>query len=358
MPREPSWWYGAGDDWRIRALRWPSSLYARAAVGRLARPPERRVPLPVICIGNFTAGGTGKTPLALHVAAYLAGIECRPVFLTRGYGGLEPGPRWVDPARDTARAVGDEPLLLAMRAPTMLARDRAKGADAIVASGRGDAIIMDDGLQNPALAKDLTIAVVDGRRGIGNGRVMPAGPLRAPLEAQLARTDAIVVNAPAGTEEGASPEAVATADWLRRTFTGPVLLAETAPAGDLAWLAGRPLVAYAGIGAPERFFSLLETRGALLADRIAFPDHHAFRARDARRLLDLAARHGAGLVTTEKDLARLGAPGGVLGDLAGASRALAVEIRFSVRDGGRLATLIEQLVRGARASPGARGGHG
>lgn len=358
MPREPSWWYGAGDDWRIGALRWPSRLYARSAIARLARAPERRVPLPVICIGNFTAGGTGKTPLAVHVAAHLAGIGCRPAFLTRGYGGSTPGPHWVDPAHDTARVVGDEPLLLAARAPTMVARDRAKGADAVVASGRADAIIMDDGLQNPALAKDLTIALVDGRRGIGNGRVIPAGPLRAPLEAQLARTDAIVVNAPAGADGGASPEVVATADWLRRTFTGPVLLAATAPAGDLAWLAERPLVAYAGIGAPERFFSLLAGRGAKLAATVAFADHHAFRDRDARRLLDLAARHGAGLVTTEKDLVRLGAADGALGALAAASRALSVEIRLEARDAGRLAALIAQAVSGARALSRDRSGKG
>lgn len=325
-----------------RALAPLASLYATAAARRLRRLPAMRSALPVLCIGNFTAGGTGKTPLALYVAGVVAAAGLRPAFLTRGYGGRTRGPHWVDLRMDSAAAVGDEPLLLAARHPTMLARERAEGARTIVVAGCADVIVMDDGLQNPALAKDLSIAVVDGRRGIGNGRVIPAGPLRAPLEAQLAGTDAIVVNAPASEE--AVKAAGLTAEWLKRTFTGPVLVAQTVPAGDTAWLSQQPIVAFAGIGAPARFFALLRAMGARLAASVTFPDHHPFTERDARRLLDLARRHDALLVTTEKDAVRLGGARGALADVAGQTRALGVEIRFEPRDAGRLAALIEIAV--------------
>ena len=196
---EPSWWYNREAALAQRLLDPVARIWAWSAVRRLRTGKPHRVGLPVVCVGNFTAGGTGKTPLALYLARALADRGERPAFLTRGYGGRLRGPHVVDTALDTAADVGDEPLLLARQALTVVARDRAKGA-ALIAGLSGlappTAIVMDDGLQNPGLAKDLSIAVVDARRGLGNGRVIPAGPLRAPLAAQLRIVDAIVDQSP------------------------------------------------------------------------------------------------------------------------------------------------------------------
>jgi tetraacyldisaccharide 4'-kinase len=302
------------------------------------RATPYRAKLPVICIGNFTVGGTGKTPLALFVASELQQSGKRPVFLTRGYGGRLAGPHWVNTETDTATDVGDEPLLLARRAPTLVARDRAAGARAIEVRANADVVIMDDGLQNPALAKDLTLALVDGRRGIGNGRVIPAGPLRAPLDFQLDLADAVVVNGPL---ESADAEPNAAADWLRARFPGPVLSASVHPADAVPWLDGTAVIAYAGIGAPQRFFDLLARLGADVRQTIPFPDHHAFTEADAGRLLDLAGSMSAQLVTTEKDWVRLDPAGGATAKLKAASRPLPVAMRFDERDRGRLAALLE-----------------
>ncbi|MGE0857147.1 MAG: tetraacyldisaccharide 4'-kinase, partial [Hyphomicrobiaceae bacterium] len=198
MPlEEPSWWYEDETTATARMLMPLARLYARAALRRLDHAQPYRSRLPVICIGNFTAGGTGKTPLTLHVARHLVHLGEQPAILTRGYGGKVSGAHWIDADRDRADVTGDEPLLLARAAPTLISRDRRAGAIAIEASGRDvSVIVMDDGLQNPALTKDLTIAIVDGTRGVGNGLVIPAGPLRAPLDRQLALADAILVNRP------------------------------------------------------------------------------------------------------------------------------------------------------------------
>ena len=192
----------------------------------MQRSPSAKSPLPVICIGNFTAGGTGKTPLALLVADRLIQRGFTPVFLTRGYGSRVRGPTLVDPTRHGAADVGDEALLLARAACVMVAPDRTAGARAIVEQCLdASLIIMDDGLQNPSLAKDLRIAVVDGARGFGNGLVIPAGPMRAPLGVQLAHTDIVVVNGRRDDRDGIA-RAIAPA------FAGPVLSAHQAPAGD------------------------------------------------------------------------------------------------------------------------------
>ena len=337
-PDEPAWWYGPAAAPAARILEPVAKVWSRVAARRWSRAVPYRARLPVICIGNFTAGGTGKTPLALHIAGQLQRLGHVPVILTRGYGGRARGPRWVDARRDTGAEVGDEPLLLARAVPVLVARDRAAGARAIEADGaRGDVIVMDDGLQNPALAKDLTLAVVDGQRGVGNGRVIPAGPLRAPLDVQLARVDAVVINQPDGQATGQS----AVADWFRRQFAGPVLAATTGPSGDTAWLVGKPVVAYAGIGAPPRFFDLLRRLGAEVRHEVAFPDHHRFTAVEARRLLALAEQFGSRRVTTQKDLARLAGATGDLAALHAASTPLPIALRFEARDEERLAILIE-----------------
>ncbi len=291
-----------------------------------------------MCAGNFTAGGTGKTPLALYLCEVLRELGKRPVVLTRGYGGRIHGPHWVQ-ADDTAATVGDEALLLRTAAPVVVARDRAAGARSIEASPEADAIIMDDGLQNPQLAKDLAIAVVDGRRGLGNGRVIPAGPLRAPLAFQLEHADAILVN------EALAGTAHHVADWLREHFKGPVLRATTAPCGDVGWLVQRRVIAWAGIGAPERFFAMLAALGAEVVERITFRDHQRLAVADAQVLLALARRQGAMLVSTEKDLVRLKGTEDVLAELAAATRVLQVRLAVSPQDTVRLAGLVDTALK-------------
>lgn len=338
---EPAWWYRERAGFVAQCLAPVAALYGRIAEARYARATPYRSRLPVLCIGNLTAGGTGKTPLVLHLCRHLAAAGLSPAVLTRGYGGRQAGPHWVG-AGDTARDVGDEALLIARSAPTLVARDRGAGASAIEAAAEADIIVMDDGLQNPQLGKDLTLAVVDGSRGLGNGRVLPAGPLRAPLGFQLALVDALVVNA-------ADPEAgAATAERLSRRFDGPVLWCATSVAGDAAWLKGQRVVAWAGIGAPQRFFAMLRSLGAEIAAAVAFRDHEVPGTAAARRLLALADADRAVLVSTEKDLARLTGAAGILAELAAATRPLPIELRFAGPDAQRLASLVAGALTSGR----------
>jgi tetraacyldisaccharide 4'-kinase len=318
-------------------------LYGSVLQSRFKSHEPYRSRLPVICIGNFTAGGTGKTPLALFVMEYLQSLGESPVCLTRGYGGSVAGPAWVVRGTSTSREVGDEPLLLARAGATVVARDRKAGAQMIEAGAvPASVIVMDDGMQNPELKKDLVLAVVDGSRGLGNGRVIPAGPLRAPLEFQAALVDCVVVNGPGGdnaAEEGS------VIDRLKKSFPGPVLAANVVPVGDVAWLRSAPVIAYAGIGNPDRFFRLLAVLGAdIIASRV-FPDHHAFTQADVAGLLALAWSSGAQLVTTEKDLARLDGTPGRSAELLAASRALAIRLKFEERDLVRLTSLIDATLK-------------
>jgi tetraacyldisaccharide 4'-kinase len=351
---EPPWWYGTGPAAGIAAacLAPAGALYGWAARMRFARATPYRSRLPVICIGNLTAGGTGKTPLTLHLCAHLQTQGRRPAVLTRGYGGSHAGPHWVAPG-DGADLVGDEALLLARAAPTLLARDRASGARAIETAieqasasdaAAADVIVMDDGLQNPQLEKDLRIAVVDGTRGLGNGRVMPAGPLRAPLAFQLGLVDAIVVNAP-----GAPDERSDVTDGLAQRFGGPVLRCTTIVTGDASWLHGQRVIAWAGIGAPRRFFALLQRQGTELVETIAFRDHQRLTEADARRLLALARERGATLVSTAKDMARLQGAAGALAELAAASRMLPIGLDFAKPDAVRLAAILDRALSANRA---------
>ncbi len=344
---EPSWWYGATPSVTASVtaglLSPLAALYGWAVRMRHARATPYRSRLPVVCVGNLTAGGTGKTPLTLHLCARLQAGGLRPAILTRGYGGTAGGPRWVAEG-DGAEAVGDEALLLARAAPTMVARDRAAGARAIEGAiqaggtGAADIIVMDDGLQNPQLAKSLALAVVDGTRGLGTGRVIPAGPLRAPLAFQLALVDAIVINAVA-EDAGA-----AVAERLRQRFDGPILRCATRVAGDAGWLRGRRVVAWAGIGAPQRFFALLRSLGAEVLETVAFGDHQRLTEADARRLLAAAGRQRATLVSTAKDMARLKGTTGALAELSAATQLLPIRLQFTEPDAERLAGLLQGTV--------------
>lgn len=347
MPRdEPAWWYGSDGDWRARLLTPAAAAFGWAAERRWRKRQPYRSRLPVVCVGNFTAGGTGKTPLALLISRELAGIGEKPVFLTRGYGGRIRGPHWVDPLSDTPADVGDEPLLLVREAPTLVARDRRQGALAIERSPvPASVIVMDDGLQNPALAKDATLALVDGVRGIGNGRVIPAGPLRAPLDFQIRLADAIIVTGRRDPDAGDQPAPPGLVERLRQSFPGPVLSAVAEPAADTGWLTGTDVVAFAGIGHPERFFHLIESLGGRLAASIVFADHHPYTEADARRLMALAEASKARLVTTEKDWIRLDARGGALGELKEIARTLPIHLVLDARDHARLVDMLTTAAR-------------
>lgn len=344
-PAEPGWWYGAPADLRARLLGPLATIYGAISVRHIGKHGYRSS-LPVICVGNFTAGGTGKTPLSIEIARRLAGQGASPIFLTRGYGGRESGPHWVSATVDDARRVGDEPLLLAREAPTLVSRDRARGARSIEASGiDASVIVMDDGMQNPSLEKDLRLAVVDGGRGLGNGLVIPAGPLRAPLAYQLERTDAIVVNEPAHLGQMAGD---GIASWLRRRFEGPVMRVRVVPAGDTGWLMGLRVVAFAGIGVPARFFDLVRSLGGEVVAERPLRDHHFPSEQEARTLIALARQTGAELVTTEKDRARLAVAGNsstALADLHRSARTLGIGLSFEDGDSERLNGLLRAVLK-------------
>jgi tetraacyldisaccharide 4'-kinase len=334
---EPAWWYRAPPSGIAKALRPIAALYGHAAAARYHRAVPYRSRLPVVCVGNFTAGGAGKTPLVIELSRRLKAAGHEPVALTRGYRGRLAGPYWVNARSDPARDVGDEALLLARAAPTLVARDRSAGARAIESGPHPcTVILMDDGLQNPSLAKDLTIAVIDGALGIGNGLAIPAGPLRAPLDFQLEITDAILVNG------GQAQPPVA--DWLRHRFVGSVLRANVTPAQDSGWLEGQRVVAWAGIAAPQRFFAMLGSLGAEVVEAVPFRDHQWVGEADARRLLELAALRRALLVTTAKDMARLSGTAGLPAQLAAASRVLEIELSLPEPDADRLMSLIDTAI--------------
>ncbi len=259
---------------------------------RLAKPGER-VSIPVIAIGNFTAGGAGKTPVARALAEALAARGERPVILSRGYGGRLPGPHRVEPSRDTADVVGDEPLMLARTCPVIVSRDRRAGARLAIEQG-ASVLVLDDALHNPHLAKDFTLAVVDGGAGFGNGFCLPAGPLRAPVEPMLDLTDAVLMI-------GADRHGVAGDLRSKPTF----MSAMTPDLRIAQRLCGQRVLAFCGIGRPEKFAETLHEIGAEIAGLRAFADHHAFTESEAEALLDEAKSLGAMLVTTEKDAMRL-----------------------------------------------------
>jgi tetraacyldisaccharide 4'-kinase len=307
------WWEKPG---AAAALLSPfAAIYGAVAARRLAQGGAR-AGVPVICIGNLTVGGAGKTPAAIAVARLLIAAGERPCFLTRGYGGSLAGPAAVA-AVHTAAQVGDEPLLLARVAPTIVAPDRVAGAR--LARERGASIIvMDDGFQNPSLAKDLSILVVDGTRGIGNARVLPAGPLRARLDAQLGRAHAILI---VGEVTGASPLVIAARARRLPLFHGTLEPDRAA----LSALAGAKVLAFAGIGDPEKFFATLAASGIEAPIRRAFADHHRYRAGEAAALISEAERGGLSLLTTEKDFARMQGDT-ALKELAAHARALPVSL--------------------------------
>jgi tetraacyldisaccharide 4'-kinase len=315
--REPAFWWKPGRGFLLTPL---AAVYGAVAWLRM-RSRGRSAGVPVICLGNLTVGGGGKTPTALAAARVLLAGHTRPFFLSRGYGGRLAGPVLVNPSEHGAADVGDEPLLLARLAPTIVARNRRRGAEAARTKG-ASVIVMDDGFQNPSLKKDLAIIVVDGRRGIGNRHVIPAGPLRAPLRAQLKRAHALLV---VGPPDGATRVIKLAVRRKLALFHGRL----EPDRQTLAALSGRKVLAFAGIADPEKFFATLTDAGVLIAEQRSFADHHAYSAIEARMLMAHADDKNLVLITTEKDHVRL-AGNPKLAELA--TRTLVLPVRLVIEE--------------------------
>ncbi len=287
MLHPPGFWR---HDGMLPRLLSPLAALTGAMTARRVARPGWRAPVPVICCGNVTVGGAGKTTVALDLGRRLV-VRGRAVhFLLRGYGGTKRGPHRVAPG-DTAADVGDEALLLAAVAPTWIGADRAASARAAVADG-AQVLLLDDGLQNPTLQKDLSLLVVDGASGFGNGRQLPAGPLREPVAAAAARCRAAILIGPDTAGVSAS-------------LSLPVLRADLMPGPEIAALTEHSVLAFAGIARPEKFFSMLTEAGVTVAGKAPFPDHHLYTEGELHKLLSDAARLGAIPVTTPKDAVRL-----------------------------------------------------
>jgi len=294
--RAPRFWWRPSPSLQANLLRPAGMIYTSVAARRMRRPGEQ-ADLPVICIGNFTVGGAGKTPTALAVAKILDAAGESPAFLSRGYGGRLRGPLQVR-STHTAFEVGDEPILLAGTAPTIVSRDRPAGARLSHEMG-STVVIMDDGLQNPSVIKDCALAVVDGAIGIGNGLTLPAGPLRAPMAAHWPAVDAVLV---IGDGEPGRRVAEEAEQHGKRVFK-----ARLEPAAESAEaLRGKRVLAFAGIGRPEKFFDSLHACGAVVEATYSFPDHHRYKAAELAALRREAEARRLQAVTTEKDFVRIG----------------------------------------------------
>ncbi len=298
LRRAPDFWWKPERTLAARGLAPLGAIYGAVTARRMGRA-GRTLDVPVLCVGNFVAGGAGKTPVVMAAAERLRAMGHLPAVLSRGYGRetVAPGVVRVDPDRHLAAEVGDEPLLLARVAPTFVGTDRVASGQAAIAAG-ARVLVLDDGMQNPALRKDATIAVLDGATGVGNGACVPAGPLRAPLARQWPAVSLLCV-----LGSGAPGDALLAEASGRGV---PALRAEIVPdARSLARLRGLRLFAFAGIGRPEKFFETLVDSGLEVVGRRGYPDHHAYDDADRRGLEAAARALGAALVTTAKDRVRL-----------------------------------------------------
>ena len=294
MLKTPEFWYK--DEKPPSGLKPAAWVYD--GISRIHRKctSAHQVSKPVICVGNITMGGSGKTPVAISIAEILKDLGYLPHFLSRGYGGCEKGPYHIQTETDLVKDVGDEPLLLSKHAPCWIAKDKLAGARAAIEAGAGS-VVMDDGYQNPSLKKDISLLVIDGVRGFGNGCVFPAGPLRETPSRALARASAcVILNASQDQKD----------DWRRMfetlSFTRPVFFADFKVEASIK---GERLVGFAGLGIPHKFYDTLIAAGADVKDFFPFPDHHNYSEKDLRALTRSAKSHKASLITTEKDMVRL-----------------------------------------------------
>jgi tetraacyldisaccharide 4'-kinase len=327
----PDFWYRK--DPSLSAILWAPAAALYDCAGRLNRwmTTPMPAPMPVICVGNLVAGGAGKTPTAMVLARLLAAEGHKVHMLTRGYGGRLSGPVSVDPMRHTAADVGDEALLLARAAPTWIGADRRVIAHRAADAGASVAI-MDDGFQNPTLKKTISLVVVDGEVGLGNGRVMPAGPLREDPKRGLARADAIGVM---------GEDRLGVGEIFRAMLAQPLpVFSARLRAIEPGGLAGTRVFAFAGIARPAKFFASLRAAGCDIVGMKAFPDHYSFRKSDLAALRSAARATGAKLVTTEKDYVRLS------GDEAADIAVFAVEAAFE-DPAALLAFISPRLVKAA-----------
>jgi tetraacyldisaccharide 4'-kinase len=317
LPRAPAFW------WRRHSLAGYALAPIGAAYGRVS---GRRMDgkgetagVPVICVGNLVLGGAGKTPTALAVADVCRTLGYKPGFLSRGYRGREIGPLIVSAAAHKAADVGDEALLLARHAPTVVSVDRPAGARLLAGLGV-DVVVMDDGFQNPSLVKDLSLIVIDAGRGTGNGLVFPAGPLRAPLLSQIRHADALVILG-AGKQGGGQGVRIAARAGL------PVLHGRTEGTRKRG-LNRKPYLAFAGIAEPKKFFAALAEAGAAVGHSISFPDHHPFSDAECEMILRESEQRKLVPITTEKDLARLTGRSGAAERLASTTESFPITVEF------------------------------
>ncbi len=290
----PFWW--EKPDWRAFALSPLAAAYSFVAGRRLHRARREKMPAPVLCIGNFTVGGTGKTPVAIAFAGQARAMGFAPGILSRGHGGGFAAPHVVDPHHDAAKHVGDEPLLLAAHAPVAVTADRAAGARLLLERHGCNFLIMDDGFQSARIHIDYALLVVDSRHGLGNGRVIPAGPLRAKVVDQLVYTDALLRMGDGSAADGVVRQAARAGK--------PVFDAGLQPL-DAERFAGRRFLAFAGIGHPDKFFDTLNRAGGTVVRARPFPDHHFYDADELAALSSSAKAEGLELITTAKDAVRL-----------------------------------------------------
>ncbi len=331
----PFWWNDS--DWRAWAL-WPISLiYGAVARRRLLNAPREKVDAPVLCVGNLTVGGSGKTPVAIALAREATRMGLRPGILSRGHGGAVSGPpHTVDPHHDSARHVGDEPLLLARAALVAVTPDRAAGARSLIDQGC-NLLIMDDGFQSAHIHIDYALIVVDARRGIGNGHTIPGGPMRAPLVVQMRHADALLK-----VGEGSAAEKVVR----QAARAGRPFFEARVRAFPPEEIAGAKCLAFAGIGDPGKFFDTVRAAGASEVVERSFGDHHFYSEFDAQDILSDADAKGLTIVTTAKDAVRLDHGGGALAELRRRIKVIEIEAVFDLERSPRI--IIEGALEGWR----------